>query len=127
MCGIAGSINFQFDPSRINAVMGHRGPDAQQSYRLENVQLHHLRLSILDAEGGKQPMHYLDRYVIIFNGEIYNHLEVRNELGLQCHTNSDTETILQAFHKEGPAMLNRLDGMFAFAIYDQLESTIFFA
>lgn len=127
MCGIAGSINFQFDPTRINKVMGHRGPDEQTGYTSNQVQLHHLRLAILDAAGGKQPMHYMDRYAIIFNGEIYNHLDVRQELDLQCLTHSDTETLLQAYHVEGPAMLNRLDGMFAFAIYDQVENTLFLA
>ncbi|HSC53846.1 MAG TPA: asparagine synthase (glutamine-hydrolyzing) [Phnomibacter sp.] len=127
MCGIAGSINFQFESSRINAAMGHRGPDAQTGYTHQNVQLHHLRLSILDAEGGKQPMHYMDRYTIIFNGEIYNHLDVRKELGLQCTTHSDTETLLHAYHVEGTAMLNRLDGMFAFVIYDKQEQSLFLA
>jgi len=127
MCGIAGSINFHFDPSVVNSAMRHRGPDAQTGFSHENVQLHHLRLSILDAEGGKQPMHFMDRYVIIFNGEIYNQLEVRKELGLHCITNSDTQTLLQAYHKEGEAMLQRLDGMFAFAIYDKVLNCIFFA
>src|SRR5690349_11556916 len=117
MCGISGSINYNFSPSTINKTMGHRGPDAQASTRQGNVLLHHLRLSIVDIAGGHQPMTYLDRYTIIFNGEIYNHLDVRRQLKLACKTGSDTETILQAWHKEGPASLHRFDGMFAFAIY----------
>ena len=90
MCGISGSVNFPLDTEKINRVLGHRGPDEQGSYMHGNVQFHHLRLSILDVTGGKQPMHYLDRYTIIFNGQIYNHQDVRKELGLRCHTNSDT-------------------------------------
>ena len=99
--------------------MGHRGPDERASYQKHDVILHHLRLAIVDIAEGHQPMHYLDRYTIIFNGEIYNHLEVRQQLNLNCKTGSDTETILRAWHAEGPAMLHRFDGMFVFAIYDE--------
>src|SRR6478752_6141508 len=107
MCGIAGSVNYPFDASVINNVMGHRGPDERATYQQENVMLHHLRLAIVDIGDGHQPMHYLDRYTIIFNGEIYNHLEVRKQLNLTCKTGSDTETILHAWHAEGAGMLHR--------------------
>jgi asparagine synthase (glutamine-hydrolysing) len=127
MCGIAGAVNFNFDTGLVNRVMGHRGPDAQASFQADNLLLNHLRLSILDLEGGAQPMHYLDRYTIIFNGEIYNHQEVRKELSINCRTNSDTETLLHAFHLEGCQMLHRLDGMFAFAIYDREKRRLFLA
>lgn len=127
MCGIAGSINFSFDYETVNRVMGHRGPDQRNSYQVDNVRFHHLRLSIIDIGGGQQPMHYLDRYTIIYNGEIYNHLDVRQQLGLQCSSGSDTETLLHAWHKEGPAMLQRMDGMFVFAIYDKALQSLFIA
>jgi asparagine synthase (glutamine-hydrolysing) len=127
MCGIAGAINIRFNAERLNEVLFHRGPDEQSGFVWKNVQLQHLRLSILDKVGGKQPMSYLDRYVIVFNGEIYNHLEVRKELGLTCTTASDTETILHAWHKVGPKMLHFFDGMFAMAIYDKEKEEMFFA
>jgi asparagine synthase (glutamine-hydrolysing) len=127
MCGIAGSINFQIDESFIRPTMMHRGPDDQRSFYSGNVQLFHWRLSILDLAGGVQPMHYLNRYTIVFNGEIYNHQDARKQLGLQCNTNSDTETILQAYHVEGASMLHRFDGMFALAIYDAEKNEIFMA
>lgn len=107
--------------------MGHRGPDERATYRDENILLHHLRLAIVDIREGQQPMHFLGRYTIIFNGEIYNHHEVRQQLSLQCSTGSDTETILHAWHAEGPAMLNRFDGMFALVIYDKLKKQLFIA
>jgi asparagine synthase (glutamine-hydrolysing) len=127
MCGIAGSVNFSFDPQVVNHVMGHRGPDERNTYTEANIILHHLRLSILDIGGGRQPMHYLDRYVVIFNGEIYNHQDIRKKYNLQCNTNSDTETILHAYHAQGPSFLNDTDGMFALAIYDTTKEELFIA
>ncbi len=127
MCGIVASVNYSFDTNTVNRVMGHRGPDERNSYQSKNVLLHHLRLSILDVAGGKQPMQYLNRYTIIFNGEIYNHLDVRKQLSLSCITHSDTETLLQAYHTAGADMLSLLDGMFAFIIYDEQENELFIA
>ncbi len=75
MCGIAGSVNYPLPYKKIDAVMQHRGPDGKQGYAHANVDLYHLRLSIVDITGGTQPMHLEDRYTIIFNGEIYNHKE----------------------------------------------------
>ncbi len=127
MCGIAGSVNFPIPLEKVNEKMGHRGPDASGSFTDGSVQLLHVRLAILDIVGGIQPMTLLDRYTIIFNGEVYNHLEVRKKLQLQCQSNSDTETILAAYIKIGASCLEYFDGMFAFCIYDKLEQTLFAA
>ncbi|HPN59194.1 MAG TPA: asparagine synthetase B, partial [Chitinophagaceae bacterium] len=89
MCGIAGSVNFNLDIPRLTKDLWHRGPDEQASWAENNVQLHHHRLAILDIASGKQPMQYRE-FTIIFNGEIYNHLDVRKKMGLQCVTHSDT-------------------------------------
>lgn len=127
MCGIIGSVNIKFDVNSCTSSLLHRGPDEQNTFMDEKVLLHHLRLTILDSEGGKQPMHYLDRYVIIFNGEMYNHMKVREELKLECQSRSDTETILHAYHKLGAKCLNYFDGMFALCIYDKKERKLFLA
>jgi asparagine synthase (glutamine-hydrolysing) len=127
MCGIAGSINFKLAYHKINAVMHHRGPDEQDSFAFDNVDLHHLRLAILDISGGKQPMHLRDRFTIIFNGEIYNHAEVRKQFGLVGNTSSDTETLLLLYERMGESFLQHLDGMFVFVIYDKVNRTLFIA
>ncbi len=124
MCGIFGTINKNINLSELKPHLLHRGPDAQTTYSQNNIQLHHFRLSILDIEGGVQPME-LDDYVIIFNGEIYNHIEVRKKYNLQCHTNSDTETILKAFKLVGEKCFEDFDGMFAMAIYNKKNQTLF--
>lgn len=126
MCGIAGSINFKLDIGILTKDLWHRGPDDQQTYVDENVCLHHHRLAILDIAAGKQPIHF-NELTIIFNGEIYNHQEVRKKHHLKCITNSDTETIIQAFALLGPACLNDFDGMFAFVIYDRQKRRLFIA
>ncbi len=127
MCGIAGAVNFKLSYRQIDKSMLHRGPDEQHGFTADNIDLYHLRLSILDISGGKQPMHLDDRYTIIFNGEIYNHNELRNQLGISGKTSSDSETLLLLYRKYGVDFLNYLDGMFAFAIYDRREKTIFIA
>jgi asparagine synthase (glutamine-hydrolysing) len=127
MCGIAGSINFKLDNQRIVDKMLHRGPDEQKGYQENNVDFFHLRLSILDISGGKQPMTLDDRYTIIFNGQIYNHSEVRKRFNLQGKTSSDTETLLLLYRHFGTAFLDHLDGMFVFAIHDKQENTMFVA
>jgi asparagine synthase (glutamine-hydrolysing) len=126
MCGIAGSINHSLDIPLLTQTLFHRGPDEQTTFRENNLILHHHRLAILDISGGHQPMHF-EHLVIIFNGEIYNHLDVRSKHGLHCKTNSDTETILQAYAKLGPKCLNDFDGMFALVIYDKQKQEIFLA
>lgn len=126
MCGIAGAINFPLNIPRLTCDLLHRGPDEQSTFEENNLQLHHHRLAILDISGGRQPMHF-EHLTLIFNGEIYNHLDVRAKHALQCHTNSDTETILQAYAKLGPGCLNDFDGMFALAIYDRKKQELFLA
>ena len=118
MCGIAGSVNYRLDIPRLTKDLWHRGPDEQSTFEEGRLQLHHHRLAILDIASGKQPMFYKD-LVLIFNGEIYNHQEVRKKHNLDCKTNSDTETILHAYAKLGPECLHDFDGMFTIAIYDK--------
>lgn len=126
MCGIAGSINFPLNIPVLTKSLFHRGPDEQVTFKEDNLILHHHRLSILDIEGGKQPMSY-QHLTIIFNGEIYNHREVRSKYGLIGQTNSDTETILMAYAMKGDECLHDFDGMFALAIYDRTRQELFLA
>ncbi|MGB3089973.1 MAG: asparagine synthase (glutamine-hydrolyzing) [Chitinophagaceae bacterium] len=126
MCGIAGSINFSLDIPILTKDLWHRGPDDQATFAEANLQLHHHRLSILDIASGHQPMH-LEHLTIIFNGEIYNHQEVRKKYNLSCKTNSDTETILHAYAKLGADCLQDFDGMFTIAIFDRSKNEIFIA
>lgn len=127
MCGLAGSVNFKLSYQTVNDAMLHRGPDEQAGFIVDNVDLYHLRLAILDISGGKQPMHLDGRYTIIFNGEIYNHNDVREKFGIKGHTSSDTETLLLLYRQMGAPMLEHLDGMFVFIIYDQQEKKLFIA
>lgn len=127
MCGIIGSINYRLNLANVKKAMLHRGPDEQSHFEWQNLELYILRLAIQDIEQGQQPMHYLDRYVIIFNGEIYNHLELRKQYQLNCKTKSDTETILQLYHLLGEKCLGELDGMFAISIFDKKENQLFLA
>ena len=127
MCGIAGSINSDFSYKDVVEKMGHRGPDEQNGYKDRNVNFYHLRLSILDIGGGKQPMHLGNKYTIIFNGEIYNHSEVRKQFNLTGNTSSDTETLLLLYERFGTQFLQYLDGMFAFVIHDKIKNKLFIA
>lgn len=138
MCGIAGIINLDTSPvgqhtiDRFTDSLAHRGPDGRGVWRQDSqgVALGHRRLSILDrSEGGHQPMSYAHgRYWISFNGEIFNFLEIRDELsklGYAFASESDTEVILAAYDRWGPEMLLRFNGMWAFAIYDVQERLLF--
>ncbi len=138
MCGIAGIFHYEtvkpVDPKRVERMtdaLAHRGPDGSGVWTAPGVGLGHRRLSIIDLAGSPQPMHSADgRAVIVFNGEIYNYRELRRELelaGSKFRTNGDTETILAAWQKWGPACLERLDGMFAFALYDLDKRQLFLA
>ncbi|MEO6452633.1 MAG: asparagine synthase (glutamine-hydrolyzing) [Ginsengibacter sp.] len=127
MCGLAGSVNNTFDCEIVKKNMLHRGPDEQGEYTSGNVELYHLRLAILDITCGKQPMHIGEKYTIIFNGEIYNHQEIRKQYNIKGHTNSDTETLLLLYEKFGSGMLNLLDGMFVFVIHDKVKNILFAA
>ncbi len=138
MCGIAGLFqpehSNRFDPARIERMcdaMVHRGPDGAGVWTAAGIGLGHRRLSIIDLEGSPQPMHSVDgRAVIAFNGEIYNYRALRRELeghGVRFATDGDTEVILAAWQRWGVDCLARLDGMFAFALYDREQRTLFLA
>lgn len=129
MCGIAGIFHAEtpkpVDPVRVERMcnaLAHRGPDGAGVWTDLGVGLGHRRLSIIDLEGSPQPMHSADgRVVIVFNGEIYNFRELRRELeheGARFRTSGDTEVILAAWQRWGVDCLERLHGMFAFALYD---------
>lgn len=111
--------------------MAHRGPDGQGVWTAPGAGLGHLRLSIIDLAGSPQPMASSNgRAMLVFNGEIYNYRELREELrglGAQFHTAGDSEVILAAWQRWGPECLPRLHGMFAFAIYDLADRTLFLA
>src|SRR5439155_8633288 len=136
MCAILGLIRTRPVPEEIvrRAVnsMSHRGPDDAGLQALGNVWLGHRRLSIIDlSPRGHQPMcdpHR--RYWIVFNGEIYNYRELRGRLrrhGCEFQSDSDTEVILRAYEVWGEECLQRLNGMFAFAIWDNHDKTLFIA
>ncbi len=138
MCGICGMLNFNRDEKveesvvrQMCKVITHRGPDDEGVYVQENVGIGMRRLSIIDLAGGHQPICNEDGTVwIVFNGEIYNYQSVRAELirkGHQFSTNSDTETILHAFEEYGEACPEKLNGMFAFAIWDDRNKRLFMA
>ncbi|TDH20901.1 asparagine synthase (glutamine-hydrolyzing) [Segetibacter sp. 3557_3] len=139
MCGIAGIISS--DPGEVSRErlhsmtekLVHRGREGEGFWIDERgvAGFGHRRLAILDlSSGGAQPMHYLDRYTITYNGEIYNYIELRNNLlkaGYVFSSESDTEVILAAFDCYGTTCLQYFDGMFAFAIWDRLEKRLFCA
>lgn len=138
MCGIAGFFRTcapAADKSllqRMGEVILHRGPDAGGEYLDDHVGLAHRRLSIIDlSPQGNQPMFSTDgRLVIVFNGEIYNFLKLRDQLereGVLFRTKTDTEVILALYRKMGSECLKELNGMFAFAIWDAAEKTLFMA
>lgn len=138
MCGIAGMFYPDtpkpIDPARIAAMadaQAHRGPDGAGVWTAPGIGLGHRRLSIIDLGGGAQPMHSADhRLSVSYNGEIYNFQEVRAELiarGAQFQTDSDTEVLLHGWAAWGPAMLDRLNGMFAFALYDDTAKSLLLA
>ncbi len=138
MCGIAGFVNppgswKPEDAERIVLQMigtlVHRGPDAWGSWGTDGIAFGHRRLSVIDIAGGKQPMVDPESgCTIVFNGEIYNYLEINAELrkfGAFCRTRSDTETILKAYGVWGEECLSRFNGMFSFVLYDPRARRIF--
>ncbi len=127
MCGIAGAVNSKFSYDDVIKTLGHRGPDEHAGYQYENVDFFHLRLSILDIACGKQPMYLGHKYTIIFNGEIYNHAEIRKQLNITGNTSSDTETLLLLYERFGTQFLDLIDGMFAFVIHDKIKNQLFIA
>lgn len=139
MCGITGFYSVHghdvreagLRVKRMADTLLHRGPDEEGFYVDDFVALGHRRLSIIDVSGGQQPItKESGRYHIIFNGEIYNYRELQQELnalGYAFSTNSDTEVLLVAFVHWGKACLEKLNGMFAFAVWDAIEQSLFLA
>lgn len=128
MCGIAGSIggNNVVDEGVLKS-LAHRGPDDQSFVQLGEVILYHARLAIQDVQSGMQPMYLDEELAIVFNGEIYNHLSLREKHKLHCTTRSDTETVLLLYKKLGIEFLHELDGMFAFALLDRANNQLWLA
>lgn len=137
MCGIAGFINANdaaVDRSTLEAMnqaIIHRGPDEDGFYVNKNIGLAMRRLSIIDVAGGQQPIHNADKSKwIIFNGEIYNYQTLRDDLekrGHHFYTKSDTEAVVHLYDEYGADCLSHLRGMFAFAIWDETERSLFLA
>jgi asparagine synthase (glutamine-hydrolysing) len=138
MCGIAGIFHLEtakpVDPERVKRMtdaIAHRGPDGSGVWTAPGVGLGHRRLSIIDLEGGAQPMHSEDgALTLTFNGEIYNFRELRKELegvGYAFRTNSDSEVILAGWRHWGPDCVSHFHGMFAFAIHDAQTKQLFLA
>lgn len=134
MCGIAGCICENGKINRNNFekmvdIIEHRGPDDRGTFYEKNVALGHRRLSIIDLSAdGHQPFFYKNRYVTVFNGEIYNYLELKEELlqqGYHFQTKTDTEVLVAAYDFWKEECVNKFNGMWAFAIYDKEEQIIF--
>lgn len=135
MCGISGIINKNNKSVEellilhMTNIIAHRGPDSSGSYLYKNIAFGHRRLSILDlSSSGHQPMKYLDDLVITYNGEIYNFIEIREELiqkGYIFDSNSDTEVILKAYHCWGKTCVNYFNGMWSFSILDIKQKIVF--
>lgn len=132
MCGLAGILTRDGQPvdrdvlGRMARVLRHRGPDGEGQFIDERVGFHHLRLAIIDLATGQQPM-TRGPYTIIYNGEIYNYLELRDALvarGATFATRSDTEVILALYEAYGEDAIRQLNGMFAFLLYDRVRGVV---
>src|SRR3990172_6782185 len=136
MCGIAGIINLnkkRVDKNtlvKMAKTLSHRGPDDEGYFIEKNIALGHRRLSIIDlSKAGHQPM-ARENLVIVFNGEIYNYIEIKEELknrGYRFKTQTDTEVILASYQEWGEECLKQFNGMWAFAIYDRKKNVLFCA
>ena len=132
MCGIAGILSSDIDlrgerllVEKMGKTLNKRGPDSAGLYLTPQVAMIHRRLAVIDVENGAQPMHF-GKYVIVYNGEIYNTEEIRNELmnfGYRFDTHCDTEVVLKAYDKWGEESVKKLNGIFAYAIYDKKENS----
>ena len=138
MCGIAGilstkaaSTNSEEQLAKMLSLLRHRGPDESGMYLDSQIELGHVRLSIIDLSGGTQPLCNEDGSLwIVYNGEIFNYIELKEELLQQGHvfsTHSDTETLLHLYEEYGPKCLEKLNGQFAFAIWDSSKKELFLA
>ncbi len=137
MCGVAGIIDYRGKTNTVTAVgtmlrsFSHRGPDESGVYHSPAATIGNVRLSIIDLQTGQQPLSDISgRYWIVFNGEIFNYIELREELekkGLRLKTQSDTEVLVSLFAMYGKSCLNKLNGQFAFAIWDKQKEELFIA
>lgn len=134
MCGFLGSFNYRVNEVKFNSALNlikHRGPDNISSIIIDEIYFGHVRLSILDLDDrSNQPFEYLNRYLIIYNGEIYNYIELKTLLvkqGYTFATTSDTEVLVALYDYKKKDCLNDLDGMFSFAIWDKFEKKLFCA
>ena len=132
ICGFTGSIpNGDSVIRKMAEVITHRGPDSEGFYTDDNISMGFRRLSIIDLDGGTQPIYSTDKSMVLtFNGEIYNYKELRRELidmGYEFYTQTDSETILHGYEAWGEKVLDRLRGMFGFAIYDSKDNSLFIA
>ena len=135
MCGISGFIslsnlsNSETVIKKMNEAIAHRGPDGEGYFIGTGFTFGHRRLSIIDlSQAGHQPMHYLDRYTITYNGEIFNYAELKQELEVKGYifkTQTDTEVIMAAYDSWGTGCLNMFNGMWAFVIYDKVRNEFF--
>lgn len=136
MCGITGFLNFDRQQSvdqnllkKMTDIISHRGPDGEGFFVDKNIGLGHRRLSIIDLVSGDQPMYSEDKQKILtFNGEIYNYIELREELkskGFRFRTNSDTEVVIKAYEAWGYECQNKFNGMWAFALWDKKKQELF--
>lgn len=136
MCGIAGIVGLSFGdgiPERMLSTMRRRGPDAQGAFIKDGCCLLHSRLAIIDPQGGAQPMHLcwnMEKYTIVYNGELYNTKEIRTLLKLLGHQfqgHSDTEVVLHAYAQWSEACVEKFNGIFAFAVLEQKKKKLFVA
>ena len=140
MCGIVGFVNYKQDISKyrnvinnMNSVLSKRGPDEQGFYLKSQVALAHKRLIVVDPDGGKQPMieHFSDNeYAIVYNGQLYNTKELRRTLeenGFSITSHSDTEILLKSYIFYGNDVVNHLNGIFSFAIWNSKKEELFIA
>ena len=136
MCGISGFLHFDQEREasdivirKMNGVLAHRGPDGEGFFLKNNIALGHRRLAIIDLNTGEQPMYSEDhKIVLVFNGEIYNYLELKEELillGNTFTTTSDTEVIINAYRTWGVDCQNHFNGMWAFALWDETLERLF--
>ncbi|MCB0821419.1 MAG: asparagine synthase (glutamine-hydrolyzing) [Bacteroidales bacterium] len=135
MCGIIGLINKNQEVAELGIIkamaekIAHRGPDDENHYLHKHFGFYHKRLSIIDLEHGRQPM-VDEELILTFNGEIYNYIELRNELkakGYAFKTDSDTEVILKMYREYGDCCVDKLNGMFAFLLYDKRKNLLLVA
>lgn len=135
MCGIAGiiskeeNINLNSEINKMLEAIVHRGPDGDGVFIEKNIAFGHRRLAIIDlTDNASQPMFYEEKYVIVFNGEIYNYIEIKkilSEKGYIFKNNSDTEVILAAYDFWGVECVHQFNGMWSFSIYDKTKQVIF--